>query len=149
MGCYPDIVGAEPVKYLINLNLKQSTMSAILVCFSASVIAGEQTRIAAKADRPNNMQIATKRNELKQLEKLPQGTLQAKANKGDPLAGLAMAQQFSGEAQKLFEVPVLANSAAEDAARWYSLAARMGALQSQSLNGFSLKPLRATRGKRR
>ena len=85
------------------------------------------------------------RKELRQLNKESDAKLKVKIRNGNPLAGLALAHKNSKEAQSLAKIPVLANSAAEDAVRWYNLAAQMGALQSQSVNGLNVIPLRATR----
>jgi len=88
------------------------------------------------------------RKELIQLKKLPDRALKAKAKKGDPIARLAMVHQYSAEAVSVVTIPMLANSALEDAIRSYNLAARIGALKSKSIRGTSVPPIRAVRKRR-
>ena len=89
------------------------------------------------------------RYELEQLNKASETSLKEKVRNGDPLAGLALAHKNSQESQSLTTIPMLANSAAEDALYWSNLAARMGALESRSVNGLNVIPLRATRNPKR
>ena len=147
------------MKNLIHEQYRWSIQFAVWVCLlgptsaiyadTIAIIADRQSRVAPSTQALSKSDIKQARKEVKQLEKRPQRTLELHAKQGDPFAGLVLAQQLSREAQALAALPVLANSAAEDAARWYSLAAKMGALQSKSLNGMSVRPLRATRTKRR
>ncbi len=123
--------------------MKSQLIQASLVCFCLIGM------ILGNANAETKAELTQERQEVTSLEKLPQAALEVKAKEGDPLAGLSMANQLSDESQTLASVPVLANSAAEDAARWYSLAARMGALENRPLTRVSVRPLRATRKPRR
>ncbi len=135
---------SEIVKVMLQHRLKSLFAAAVMACAVLTVQAPALAN--GLGDTSTSAELS---KQVKELEKLPAQSLEAKATKGDALAGLAMAQQFAKEAQALAIVPALANSAAEDAARWYSLAAQMGALQSRPLNGISLRPLRATRSRHR
>ena len=122
---------------------KWRSVALVTLCIG---ICGSYSVAFADAASDKSKQV---RLEVKQLEQLPLGSLEQKAKTGDSLASLALANRFSSESQSLVALPVLANSAAEDAARWYSLAAQMGALQSRPLAAVSVKPLRAARYKKR
>ncbi len=137
---------------------KTKTMLATTILFvfgmvaQAPVVANAELALSSGKIAPSAKPSAVPsklRSEVKELEKLPKDLLQSKAGKGEVLSAVALANQFADEAQALANIPVLANHAAEDAARWYSLAAQMGALQSQSLSNISYKPLRAARSIRR
>jgi len=65
--------------------------------------------------------------------------------KGDREAGIAIADQFAEEASTLVNTPVLANSALEDAMRWYSLSARKGSPETKATADINIPAIRAVR----
>jgi len=61
--------------------------------------------------------------EIEELEALPVAVVEDRANDGERAAQVVLGNEFAKEAQSLTGLPALANQAAEDAVRWYSLAA--------------------------
>lgn len=132
--------------------VKFSTALVFIACLSFSDVyadaATNKSRIYSEVDTPSEQSKVKARTEVEALKQLPETELVTKASNNDNLAGLALAHLYSEESQSLANLPVLANSAAEDAARWYSIAARMNPRQSLSIRAVSVKPLRATRSKK-
>lgn len=85
--------------------------------------------------------------EIEVLEALPAAALEARAEAGERAAQVVLGSEFAREAQSLYRFPAAANQAAEDAVRWYSLAARRGFPGAASLDyaGVSFYPVRVQR----
>ena len=85
--------------------------------------------------------------EIEILEALPAAALEARAESGERAAQVVLGIEFAREAQSLNGIPAAANQAAEDAVRWYSLAARRGFPGAPSLDyaGVSFYPVRVQR----
>jgi len=85
--------------------------------------------------------------EIETLEALPIATVENLAKEGERAAQIVLGTEFAKEAQSLTGLPALANQAAEDAVRWYSLAARRGFPGAASLDyaGVSFYPIRVQR----
>lgn len=88
------------------------------------------------------------RAEQSRLERLPVAALKPRAEAGDRIAQAALASHFGREAQRLSALPVLANDAAADALRWYSLMASRGVPSSAAIDvvGVRSYPVRVARG---
>ncbi|MBX2878591.1 MAG: hypothetical protein KTR32_01605 [Granulosicoccus sp.] len=85
--------------------------------------------------------------EREELEQLPDGQLQQRADDGERAAQVVLAERFAKEAGKLPFAPAAANDALSDAVRWYSLAASRGFPGAPSLDlaGVKRYPLRVNR----
>lgn len=85
--------------------------------------------------------------DIEELEALPMSQVEARAESGERAAQVVLGTDFAREAQSLSNMPALANSAAEDAVRWYSQAARRGFPGAPSLDyaGVSFYPIRVQR----
>jgi len=81
------------------------------------------------------------------FDTLPMSQVEARAESGERAAQVVLGTDFAREAQSLSNMPALANSAAEDAVRWYSQAARRGFPGAPSLDyaGVSFYPIRVQR----
>ncbi len=86
-------------------------------------------------------------DEIEVLEALPIAVVEERAEDGERAAQIVLGTEFAKEAQSLTGLPEAANQAAEDAVRWYSLAARRGFPGSVSLDyaGVSFYPIRVQR----
>ena len=135
-------------------SMKRTMIIATLALLPITFVAASQwtellsenmNRISKTVDDLTKKEIKEARKELRTLRKSSDRILKERAKKGNPLAGLALAHKNSKESISLSRIPALANSAAEDAVRWYNLAAKMGARNSISINGLSVPPVRATR----
>ncbi len=119
--------------------------SVALMAYPDSVFASPNGISVPKGQKLSKQEATQARKERRQLRKLSKRQLREKMKKGDRIAGLAIADQFAAESSSLAATPVLANSAAEDAVRWYNLAARKGLRRSQSIVEVSVPAIRATR----
>lgn len=91
----------------------------------------------------------TVEQEIEVLEELPIAVVEERANDGERAAQIVLGTEFAREAQSLTGFPAAANQAAEDAVRWYSLAARRGYPGAASLDyaGVSFYPIRVQRAR--
>ena len=91
----------------------------------------------------------TVEQEIEELEALPLAAVEDRANDGERAAQIVLGTEFAREAQSLTGIPAAANQAAEDAVRWYSLAARRGFPGAVSLDyaGVSFYPVRVQRAR--
>ncbi len=79
----------------------------------------------------------------------PVSQVEALAESGERAAQVVLGIEYAREAQSLIGIPAAANQAAEDAARWYSQAARRGFPGAPSLDyaGVSFYPIRVQRSR--
>jgi len=87
--------------------------------------------------------------EIEELEALPIAVVEERANDGERAAQVVLGTEFAKEAQSLTGLTAASNQAAEDAVRWYSLAARRGFPGAASLDyaGISFYPIRVQRAR--
>ncbi len=85
--------------------------------------------------------------EMAELSQLSKHALTARAESGERAAQVVLGIEFAREAQSLNGIPAAANQAAEDAVRWYSLAAQRGFPGAPSLDyaGVKFYPVRVQR----
>ncbi len=83
------------------------------------------------------------------LEKESRGKVKEKAENGERLAQVVLANEFAAEAQQLTFAPVAANTALSDSLRWYAIAAQRGYPGAIALDkaGVSFYPVRVVRNR--
>lgn len=83
------------------------------------------------------------------LEKESRVKVKKKAESGERLAQVVLANDFAAEAQQLTFAPVAANTALSDSLRWYAIAAQRGYPGAISLDkaGVSFYPVRVVRNR--
>jgi len=89
------------------------------------------------------------KKEQREIEKLARNELRNRADKGERLAQVVLANDFAEEAQMLGFAPVAANAALGDALQYYNLAAQRGYPGALSLDtsGVSTFPIRVVRNR--
>lgn len=123
--------------------------AALAFSANASDFSLNNKNTTSQSQKLSKKEIRSARSERRRLKRQSKRQLETKMKKGDRIAGFAIADLFAEEASSLISTPVLANSAREDAIRWYNLSARKGTPRTKAVANVSVPAIRVARKGRR